>query len=116
MSPRLIPSLAVALAVALAVLPNLTHAQRRLASSAKSIAIMHVTVIPMDSERELVDQTRLVSDRRIERIGPAETAPFWTALSSLMGAESSSFPASPICTYTSPAIAKSTRRSRVWMS
>ena len=38
---------------------------------ATALAITHVTVIPMDSVRELPDQTVIVRAGRIEQIGPA---------------------------------------------
>jgi len=38
-----------------------------------SLAVMHVTIIPMDTDRLLVDQTLLIEDGRIVAMGPSSS-------------------------------------------
>ncbi len=45
------------------------------AQSGEALAIAHITVIPMDRERTLADQTVIVRGDRIEALGPAATVP-----------------------------------------
>ena len=40
-------------------------------SRAQSVAILHTTVIPMDVERTLRDQTVVVADGKIAALGPS---------------------------------------------
>jgi len=66
--------LLLGLAAALLAAPATTDAQGAPSAPAAPIAITNVTVLPMDGERTLADQTVIVEGGRIRSVGPAARA------------------------------------------